>query len=86
MIINVNEDKEDRKNIAAIEESGSGGGSATFTSPSVWYDYSTVLIQIRQSSQLMIAGLYPSIEFKLFEVNEINKCYIDNTTQNKAYV
>jgi hypothetical protein len=46
MIINVNEDREDRKNIAAIEESGGGGGggSVTSTSPSVWYDYSTVLI------------------------------------------
>ena len=45
MIINVNEDREDRKNIAAIEESGGGGGGgATSTSPSVWYDYSTVLI------------------------------------------
>ena len=46
MIINVNEDREDRKNIAAIEESGGGdgGGSATSTSPSVWYNYSTVLI------------------------------------------
>ena len=44
MIINVNEDREDRKNIAAIEESGGGGGGgATSTSPSVWYDYSTVL-------------------------------------------